>query len=36
MTDYALTGLTKRRAELAGQIEATHDKLRKLVDDLEP
>jgi hypothetical protein len=24
MTDYVLTGLVKRRAELAGEIEATH------------
>ncbi len=35
MTDYVVTGLVKRRAELAGQIEATHDTLRKLVADLE-
>lgn len=35
MTDYVLTGLVKRRAELAGQIESTHDKLRQLVADLE-
>jgi hypothetical protein len=25
MTDYVLTGLVKRRAELAGEIEATQD-----------
>ena len=35
MTDYVLTGLVKRRAEMAGEIEATHDRLRKLVADLE-
>ncbi len=35
MTDYVVTGLVKRRAELAGQIEATHDALRKMVTDLE-
>jgi hypothetical protein len=35
MTDYVLTGLVKRRAELAGEIESTHDKLRQLVTDLE-
>jgi hypothetical protein len=35
MTDYVLVGLTKRRAELAGKIEATHDDLRKMLEDLE-
>jgi hypothetical protein len=35
MTDYVLTGLVKRRAELAGEIEATHARLRKMIDDLE-
>jgi hypothetical protein len=35
MTDYVLTGLTKRRAELTGELERTHDHLRKLVLDLE-
>jgi hypothetical protein len=35
VTDYVLTGLVKRRAELAGEIEATHDRLRKLIADLE-
>lgn len=35
MTDYVLTGLVKRRAALAGEIEATHEKLRKMVADLE-
>src|SRR5882757_6977034 len=35
MTDYVLTGLVKRRAELAGEIEATHARLRKMIEDLE-
>jgi hypothetical protein len=35
MTDYVLTGLVRRRAELAGEIEATHDRLRKMIEDLE-
>ena len=35
MTDYTLTGLVKRRAELAGQIEDTHDQLRQMVANLE-
>lgn len=35
MTDYVLTGLVKRRAELTGDIERTHAALRKMVDDLE-
>ena len=35
MTDYVVTGLVKRRAELAGEIEATHERLRKMVADLE-
>ena len=35
MTDYMITGLVKRRAELAGQIKATHDVLRQMVNDLE-
>ncbi len=35
MTDYVVTGLVKRRAELAGKIEATHETLRKMVMDLE-
>jgi hypothetical protein len=30
-----LIGLVKRRAELAGEIEATHDRLRKMIEDLE-
>jgi hypothetical protein len=35
MTDYVLQGLVKRRAELAGEIEAMHARLRKMIDDLE-
>ncbi len=35
MTDYVLTGLVKRRAELTGDIQRTHDALRKMVTDLE-
>jgi len=35
MVDYVLTGLVKRRAELAGEIEATHARLRKLMADIE-
>jgi len=35
MTDYVLIGLVKRRAELTGDIERTHDALRKMVTDLE-
>jgi hypothetical protein len=35
MTDYVLTGLVKRRAELAGEIEALHAKLSGLLAALE-
>ena len=35
MTDYVLTGLVKRRANIAGEIERTHDQLRQLLADLE-
>jgi hypothetical protein len=35
MTDYMVTGLAKKRAELAGEIERTHETLRQLVRDLE-
>ncbi len=35
MTDYVLTGLVKRRAELAGDIENAHEALRKMITDLE-
>lgn len=32
MTDYMVTGLVKKRAELAGELESTHSRLRELVD----
>jgi hypothetical protein len=32
---FVLSGLVKRRAELAGDIERTHNQLRKMVLDLE-
>lgn len=32
---HVITALVKRRAELAGQIERTHEALRKMVLDLE-
>jgi hypothetical protein len=35
MTDYVLTGLVKRRAEIAGELEAAHAAIGKLVTDLE-
>ena len=35
MTDYVLTGLAKRRAELTGEIEAIHLRLRTLLAHLE-
>jgi hypothetical protein len=35
MTNYMVEGLVKKRAELAGEIERTHDALRKLAIDLE-
>lgn len=35
MTDYMVTGLVAKRAELAGEITATHEKLRELVRQLE-
>lgn len=35
MTDYVLVGLTKRRAELTGEIEHLHGRLGQLVRDLE-
>jgi hypothetical protein len=34
MTDYMVSGLVKKRAELAGDIERTHERLRQLVDAL--
>ena len=35
MTDYVMHGLTKRRAELTGKIEAAHEALRQMLADLE-
>jgi len=35
MTDYMVTGLVKKRAELAGELTATHNRLRALVNQLE-
>jgi hypothetical protein len=35
MTDYVVTGLVKRRAELAGDIELAHELLGKMIADLE-
>lgn len=35
MTNYMVEGLAKKRAEIAGEIERTHDALRKLAIDLE-
>jgi hypothetical protein len=35
MTDYVLTGLVKRRAELTGEIEAIHERLKGLLAALE-
>lgn len=35
MSDYLVLGLVKKRAELAGDIERTHERLRQLVNDLD-
>jgi hypothetical protein len=35
MNEFVLNGLVKRRAELAGEIERTHEALRKMVLDFE-
>jgi hypothetical protein len=35
MNDLVVSGLVKRRAALAGEIEAAHEGLRKMVADLE-
>lgn len=35
MTNYMVEGLAKKRGEVAGEIERTHDLLAKLVSDLE-
>src|SRR5512146_225079 len=32
---HVIVALVKKRAELAGEIEATHDRLRQMVRDLE-
>lgn len=34
MTDYMVEGLVKKRAELAGEVERTHQRLRELVNQL--
>ena len=34
MTDYMVQGLAKRRAEIAGELRAAHDRVSKLVQDL--
>jgi hypothetical protein len=35
MTNYMVEGLAKARAELAGEIDRTHERLRELVANLE-
>jgi hypothetical protein len=35
MTDYVLIGLVKRRAIVTGEIEAIHERLKRLLADLE-
>lgn len=35
MTNYMVEGLAKKRAEIAGEIERTHERLRSLAADLE-
>ena len=35
MNSFILSGLVKRRADLAGEVERTHERLRQLVNDLE-
>ncbi len=35
MTDYMVTGLVKKRGEMAGEIANFHDKLGRLVKELE-
>ena len=35
MNEFVVSGLVKRRAELTGEIEATHERLRQMVADLE-
>lgn len=35
MTNYMVTGLVAKRAEIAGELERTHERLRELVNQLE-
>ena len=35
MSELVVSGLVKRRAALAGEIEAMHETIRKMVADLE-
>ena len=35
MNGFVVSGLVKRRADLAGEIERTHEALRKMLLDLE-
>jgi hypothetical protein len=35
MNAFVVSGLVKRRAELAGEIERSHEALRKMLSDLE-
>lgn len=35
MTTHVIHALTKRRAELTGEIEATHQRLRQMITDLD-
>ncbi|MGW8134564.1 hypothetical protein ACWGNZ_02850 [Sphingomonas zeae] len=35
MVDYIFTGLARKRAELAGEIERTHNRMRDLAADME-
>jgi hypothetical protein len=35
MNEFVISGLVKRRAEMAGEIERTQERLAELVDDLE-
>lgn len=35
MTDYMITGLVKKRGEVAGEIASLHDRINQLVKDLD-
>ncbi|WP_339822402.1 hypothetical protein [uncultured Parasphingorhabdus sp.] len=35
MTDYMVTGLVKKRGEVAGEIASLHDRINQLVKDLD-